>query len=137
MSHYCCLQGQLCGLCLWFWQKRKMRVILRIKMTLQKWRCKNDIAISHGDSCCTNYLIEIERYYSVQPLPKSLVKTGHGIHHTILFKAAIISFNNSTGYDIRAMLVLKKKTKKQKKNTHTHTYTHEKQVTQSFHSYCS
>ena len=23
------------------------------KMTLQKWRCKNDVAMSHGDSCCT------------------------------------------------------------------------------------
>ena len=47
---YCCLQGQLCGLCLWFWPKRKMRMILRIKMTL-----KNDVAMSHGDSCCTLY----------------------------------------------------------------------------------
>ena len=45
----CCVQGQLCGLCLWFWLKRKMRMILWIKitlqkwcwkMTLQKWRCK-------------------------------------------------------------------------------------------------
>ena len=36
----CCLQGQLCGLCLWIWPKRKMRMILRIKTTLQKWRCK-------------------------------------------------------------------------------------------------
>ena len=33
-----CLQGQLCGLCLWFWLKRKMRMILWIKITLQKWR---------------------------------------------------------------------------------------------------
>ena len=38
----CCLQGQLYGLCLWFWPKRKMRMILRIKITLQKWCCKND-----------------------------------------------------------------------------------------------
>ena len=37
---YCCLQGQLCGLCLWFWPKQKMRMILWIKITLQKWRCK-------------------------------------------------------------------------------------------------
>ena len=43
-SDYCCLQGQLCGLCLWFWLKRKMRMILRIKMMLQRWRCKNDVA---------------------------------------------------------------------------------------------
>ena len=43
--HSCwCLQGQLCGLCLWFWLKWKMRMILQIKMMLQKWRCKNDIA---------------------------------------------------------------------------------------------
>ena len=33
---YCCLQGQLCGLCLWFLPKQKMRMVLRIKMTLQK-----------------------------------------------------------------------------------------------------
>ena len=40
----CCLQGQLCGLCLWFWPKRKMRMILWIKITLQKWRYKSDAA---------------------------------------------------------------------------------------------
>ena len=28
----------------WFWPKRKMRIILRIKITLQKWNCKNDVA---------------------------------------------------------------------------------------------
>ena len=52
----CCLQG-LCGLCLWFWPKRKMRMILRIKMMLQKWRRKNGVAkmMSHGDSYCTLY----------------------------------------------------------------------------------
>ena len=43
----CYLQGQLCGLCLSFWPKRKMRMILRIKMTLQKWRkCHHDVADS-------------------------------------------------------------------------------------------
>ena len=40
----CSLQGQLCGLWLWIWPKQKMRMILQIKMTLQKWRCKNDAA---------------------------------------------------------------------------------------------
>ena len=40
----CCLQGQLCGLFLWFWPKRKKGMILRIKMTLQEWCCKNDAA---------------------------------------------------------------------------------------------
>ena len=40
----CCLQGQLCGLCLWFWPKRKMRIILWIKITLQNLCCRNDAA---------------------------------------------------------------------------------------------
>ena len=40
----CCMQRQLFGLCLWLWPKRKMRMILWIKMTLQKLCCKNDVA---------------------------------------------------------------------------------------------
>ena len=43
-AFHCCLQGQLCGLCLWVWPSGKMRMILRIKMTLQKWHCKNEAA---------------------------------------------------------------------------------------------
>ena len=61
---YCCLQGQPCGLCLWFWPKRKMRMILWIKMTLQKWCCKNDVAkmtsqcrMETAVVLCTNPLI--------------------------------------------------------------------------------
>ena len=54
----CCLQGQLCGLCVWFWPSGKMRMILRIIMMLQKWHCKMTLQKwrrMHGDSCCTLY----------------------------------------------------------------------------------
>ena len=70
---HCCLQGQLCGLCLWFWPKRKMRMILRIKitlqndaakMTLQKWcKCHHDVADSvvlcNFSCCCKIFIIKL------------------------------------------------------------------------------
>ena len=73
--HYCCLQGQLCGLCLWFWPKQKMRMILRIKITLQTWRSKNDAAKMASQCCmetavvlCTNPLISLCKNPFRQPV---------------------------------------------------------------------
>ena len=48
VTRHCSLQGQLC---LWFWPKRKLRMILRIKITLQKRCCKNGVAGPNNVVC--------------------------------------------------------------------------------------
>ena len=46
LTLYCCWQGQLCGSMPVVLTETKMRMILQIKITLPKSRCKNDVGAS-------------------------------------------------------------------------------------------